>query len=60
MLLYDANLSPNLVEHLSDIFPNSQHVSAFGIESSDELIWDTASEIKLGNRNKKACFKVIP
>ncbi|MBM9546979.1 DUF5615 family PIN-like protein [Leptospira sp. 201903074] len=47
MLLYDANLSPNLVEHLSDIFPNSEHVFSLGIESSDELIWEKASEKNL-------------
>ncbi|MCT8335894.1 MULTISPECIES: DUF5615 family PIN-like protein [Leptospira] len=47
MLLYDANLSPNLVEHLSDIFPNSKHVFSLGIQSSDELIWEKAYEKKL-------------
>ncbi|WP_210410335.1 DUF5615 family PIN-like protein [Leptospira meyeri] len=47
MLLYDANLSPNLVEHLYDVFPNSEHVFSLGIESSDELIWKKASEKNL-------------
>ncbi|WP_208742290.1 DUF5615 family PIN-like protein [Leptospira kanakyensis] len=47
MLLFDANLSPNLIAHLADIFPNSEHVFSLGIESSDEVIWKIAFEKNL-------------
>ena len=44
MLLFDAHLSPSLVSLLADIFPNSSHVFSFGLEDSDDLIWDFAKE----------------
>ena len=31
-LLFDQNLSPGLVEVLSDIYPNSEHVSNFNLD----------------------------
>ncbi len=39
-LLFDANLSPDLVELLVDFYPDSIHVVSIGIESSDSEIWD--------------------
>jgi predicted nuclease of predicted toxin-antitoxin system len=47
MLLFDANLSPNLVFHLSDIFPISKHVDSIGLQLSDEQIWQFALEHRL-------------
>lgn len=42
-LLFDANLSPRLVSLLSDLYPNSTHVSAHGgIATDDEEIWQIA------------------
>lgn len=42
MLLFDANLSPELVSLLKDIFPNSEHVFSFSLEKDDEEIWKFA------------------
>lgn len=42
-LLFDANLSPELVRLLHDIFPGSAHVLDFGELSGDDSdIWDYA------------------
>jgi predicted nuclease of predicted toxin-antitoxin system len=43
-LLFDANLSPQLVGRLAELFPNSQHVfeSGLGQFISDQIIWDYA------------------
>jgi predicted nuclease of predicted toxin-antitoxin system len=43
-LLFDANLSPNLVKLLSSLFPESTHVFDAGLarDASDELIWEFA------------------
>jgi predicted nuclease of predicted toxin-antitoxin system len=39
-LLFDENLSFRLVSHLSDLFPDSSHVSSLGLaNASDEQIW---------------------
>ena len=39
-LLFDQNLSPRLVEKLSDVYPDSNHVSLVGLERSlDEAVW---------------------
>ncbi len=35
-LLLDQNLSYKLVERLADIFPDSNHVKAFGLSSKDD------------------------
>jgi predicted nuclease of predicted toxin-antitoxin system len=44
-LLFDQNLSPNLVKGLADIYPNSTHVFLIGLDrSSDEIIWDYARD----------------
>ncbi|MDX1957824.1 MAG: DUF5615 family PIN-like protein [Leptospiraceae bacterium] len=42
MLLFDANLSPELVSMLADLFPNSQHVFTYSLEKDDKEIWEFA------------------
>jgi predicted nuclease of predicted toxin-antitoxin system len=43
-LLVDENLAPGLPEQLSDLFPNSVHVTSVGLGSmSDTLIWEYAA-----------------
>jgi predicted nuclease of predicted toxin-antitoxin system len=42
-LLFDENLSRKLVTRLSSLFPDSAHVSEFGlVQSPDRDIWDFA------------------
>ena len=42
-LLFDQNLSPRLVRLLSDVFPDSNHVSTIGLETStDSEVWEYA------------------
>ncbi len=43
-LLFDANLSPKLVNRLAGLFPRSAHVfeTAMARSTSDELIWEYA------------------
>jgi predicted nuclease of predicted toxin-antitoxin system len=43
-LLFDANLSPKLVERLSDLFPGSMHVCETGLAkfTPDKAIWENA------------------
>jgi predicted nuclease of predicted toxin-antitoxin system len=42
-LLFDANLSPRLVQFLSDLFPDSAHVEDFAnLDANDDEIWDYA------------------
>lgn len=39
-LLFDQNLSPKLVNRLSDLFPGSEHVHSIGLDrSDDDSIW---------------------
>jgi predicted nuclease of predicted toxin-antitoxin system len=42
-LLFDANLSRHLVQHIADLFPGSVHVSLLGAEPEDIEIWDYAA-----------------
>ena len=43
-LLFDANLSPKLVQRLAELFPDSLHVFDTGLAgyTSDETIWEYA------------------
>lgn len=42
-LLFDQNLSPNLVTYLADLFPDSRHVSQFRLDrSQDRDVFDFA------------------
>ncbi len=44
-LLFDQNLSPRLVQHLSDLYPSSAHVYSVGLDqASDRVLWDYALE----------------
>ena len=40
-LLFDQNLSPKLVKHLSDIYPHSDHLDLLGLGTADDvLVWE--------------------
>ena len=43
-LLFDQNLSPKLVNRLSDLFPASNHVREVSLsESEDQIVWEFAA-----------------
>ena len=43
LLLFDQNISPRLVEHLSDLYPNSVHVSMVGMGNALDIeVWQYA------------------
>lgn len=42
-LLFDENLSPKLVEKISDLFPDSSHVDRVGLgKETDTAVWEYA------------------
>lgn len=44
-LLFDHNLSPRLVNHLGDIYPNSQHLFNLKLDTvEDSVVWQYARE----------------
>ena len=44
-LLFDQNLSPQLVERLADLYPDCVHVREVGLESApDGAVWSYARE----------------
>ena len=44
-LLFDQNLSPELVERLADLYPGSTHVYRIGLDrASDLAVWNAARE----------------
>jgi predicted nuclease of predicted toxin-antitoxin system len=44
-LLFDQNLSPRLVQRLSDLYPGSAHVYHIGLDrASDTVLWNHARE----------------
>ena len=44
-LLFDHNLSPQLVHRLADLHPNSQHVFTLGMDREDDRkIWEYAAQ----------------
>ena len=44
-LLFDENLSPRLVERLTDLYPDCMHVREAGLERApDEAVWNYARE----------------
>ena len=44
-LLFDENLSPQLVRLVADLFPDSLHVRDVGLKSADDpLVWQYAKE----------------
>ncbi len=45
LLLFDQNLSPHLVERLSDLYPDSAHVSKIGLDTAlDRVVWEYARQ----------------
>lgn len=47
-LLFDENLSPNLVIRLADLFPNSVHVREVGLQAvDDQAVWEYAKKADL-------------
>ena len=47
-LLFDENLSPELVRLIADIFPDSVHVREVGLKSADDpVVWQYAKEHRL-------------
>ena len=56
-LLFDQNLSPYLVDRLSEAYPKSTHVSEVGLERAlDDEIWDFAHEHGFAIVTKDADF----
>jgi len=44
-LLFDQNLSPRLVQRLSDLYPSSVHVFSIGLDqASDGEVWNYARQ----------------
>jgi len=44
-LLFDQNLSPRLVERLSDIYPDSAHLDPLGLgQEDDRTVWKYAKQ----------------
>jgi predicted nuclease of predicted toxin-antitoxin system len=44
-LLFDQNLSRNLIGRLRDVFPESEHVTALGLDTAtDREIWEHARD----------------
>ena len=44
-LLFDQNLSPKLVNHLSDLYPDSDHLNLLGLGTvGDTLVWEHAKD----------------
>ncbi len=42
-LLFDQNLSPKLIEKLTDLYPNSDHLDLLGLGTADDvLVWEHA------------------
>lgn len=56
-LLFDQNLSPRLVERLSDVYPGSVHVMEVGLDRAMDLeIWSYAREHDVAVVTKDADF----
>lgn len=44
-LLFDQNLSPRLVAHFADLYPDSRHVYSVGLDrASDVIVWEYAQQ----------------
>jgi predicted nuclease of predicted toxin-antitoxin system len=44
-LLFDHNLSPQLVNRFADLYPDSQHVFLLGMDQDDDRqIWEYAAQ----------------
>ena len=41
--MFDHNLSPHLVKHLADLYPDSSHLHLLGLDKADdEEVWEFA------------------
>lgn len=59
-LLFDQNLSPDLVALLGDVFPDSTHVRDVGLASSDDMdVWEFAKLNGLAIVSKDADFRQL-
>ncbi len=59
-LLFDQNLSPRLDDNLRDIYPESLHVRAVGLEAADDdTIWDYAKDNDLIIVSKDSDFRQL-
>ena len=59
-LLLDQNLLPRLIERLADLYPNSVHVTAVGLDkSSDKDVWQYAQQNQLIIVSKDADFNEL-
>ncbi len=59
-LLFDQNVSPSLVDGLSDLFPESVHVRDAGLsQASDAAIWDYARDRGLTIVSKDTDFHQV-
>ncbi len=57
-LLFDENLSPRLVDSLSDLYPDSSHVHECGLGSAtDEAVWEYAKVQGLITVSKDSDFE---
>ena len=44
-LLFDQNLSPRLIRRLEDLYPESDHVSALGLDTAQDIeVWEHARD----------------
>ena len=44
-LLFDQNLSPKLINRLSDLYPNSNHLDLLGLGTADDsVVWKYAKD----------------
>lgn len=58
-LLFDENLSPRLIDPLSDLYPGSVHVDEAGLGSADDsAIWERAKENGFTIVSKDSDFEV--
>jgi predicted nuclease of predicted toxin-antitoxin system len=57
MKLLDENLSPRLVESLSDLYPGSEHVDSLGLGGSDDgTVWNYAKAHRFAIVSKDSDF----
>lgn len=59
LLLFDQNISPRLVEHLSDLYPNSVHVSMVDMGNALDIeVWQYAYDNDYIIVTKDADFRI--
>lgn len=57
-ILFDENLSPALVQRLSDVFPGANHVRELGLSRADDSqIWSYAKGADLAIVSKDSDFR---